>query len=181
MPLTITEALAELKTIGKRIEKKREYVGLFLARQDGVRDPLEKDGGSVKVIASERQAIGDLQTRHVAIRTAIQKINQATPITVEGETKTIAEWLTWRKEIAPGAQAFVTKLRHAVQQARQSAQQKGFAVVSASATTADTKPTDIVVNVEESGLAAEAERLETILGTLDGQLSLKNATVTIDV
>lgn len=46
MALTITEALAEIKTVGKRVEKKREFIKAFLARQDGVKDPLEKDGGS---------------------------------------------------------------------------------------------------------------------------------------
>lgn len=179
--ITITEALAELKTLGKRIEKKREYVASFLARQDGLRDPLEKDGGSVEVINRERQAIADLQTRHVAIRTAIQTINQSTPITVGGETKTIGEWLTWRKEIAPGASAFVKKLQQQALAARTKAQQNGWGVITAVAQTAASAPTDIIINVDESALAKEAEQLETILGTLDGQLSLKNATVTIDV
>lgn len=177
--ITITEALAELKTIGKRIEKKREYVAAFLARQDGIKDPLEKDGGSAEVIKRERQAIDDLTRRHVAIRTAIQAVNQSTPITIEGETKMIAEWLTWRKEIAPGVQSFVNKLRQMIQQARKEAQTKGWGVLTATETAK--APTDIVVNADESGLAKEAETLETILGTLDGLLSLKNATVTIDV
>ena len=178
--ITITEALAELKTMGKRIMSKREYVGNFLARQDGIKDPLEKDGGSIEVIKRERQAISDLETRHVAIRTAIQKVNQSTPITIAETTKTIAEWLTWRKEIAPGAQAFVGKMRNSIIQVRAQAQQKGWGVI-ATATTAATQPTDFVINADEAELAKQAEQFETILGTLDGQLSLKNATVTIDV
>lgn len=179
MALTITEALAELKTLGKRVEKKREYIGSFLARQDGIKDPLEKNGGSAEVIRRERQAIADLEARHVAIRTAIQKMNQATPITVLDTTKTIAEWLTWRKEIASGAQSFINKIRNTVIAARKEASQKGWSVVTA--TEAARQPTDLVVNVDEADLAKEAETLESILGTLDGQLSLKNATVTIDV
>jgi hypothetical protein len=177
--ITITEALAELKTLGKRIEKKREYVASYLARQDGLKDPLEKDGGSADVIRRERQAIADLELRHVSIRTAIQKVNQSTPISIGETTKTIAEWLTWRKEMAPGAQAFVNKLRQMVIQARTQAQQKGWGVVTATGTAA--QPTDVVINVDEAALASEAEQLETILGTLDGQLSLKNATVLIEV
>lgn len=177
--MTITEGLAELKTLGKRIEKKREFIGIYLARQDGIKDPLEKDGGSAAVIAKERQALGDLLLRHVAIRTSIQKINQSTPITIADETKTIAEWLTWRKEIAGGTQVFVQKMRQTIQQVRNQAQQKGWTVVANTGTAA--QPTDFVINVDEAALAADAEKLETILGTLDGQLSLKNATVTIDV
>ncbi len=177
--LTMTEALAELKTIGKRIEKKREYVGTFLCRQDGIKDPLEKDGGSVEALKRERQAIADLETRHVLIRTSIQKKNQETPITIGDTTKTIAEWLTWRKEIAGGAQSFVNKMRQQIQNARNQAQQKGWGVVTPGAPAS--APTDLVVMVDESELAASAERFESILGTLDGQLSLKNATVMIDV
>ena len=180
MPITITEALAELKTIQKRIEKKREYAKVFIGRQEGLKDPLEKDGGSAEVIRRERQAIVDLETRHVAIRTAIQKANQTTPITVEGITKTIAEWLTWRKEIAGGTQAFISQMRQAVQHLRTQAQQKGWNLVAVT-TDAERKPTDIVINVDEAALAKEAEQIEMILGTLDGQLSLKNATVTVEV
>jgi hypothetical protein len=39
--------------------------------------------------------------------------------------------------------------------------------------------TDIVVNVNEKDLSDQIEALETTLGALDGQLSLKNATVSI--
>lgn len=177
--LTITEALAELKTLGKRIEKKREYVLSFLYRQDGIKDPLEKDGGSVEVVRRERQAIADLETRHVAIRTAIQKKNQETPITIGDITKTIAEWLTWRKEVAPGAQEFVKKMRMNINGARNQAQQKGWGVVQPGGTAQ--QPADFLIMVDEAELAAAAEQFETVLGTLDGQLSLKNATVMIDV
>lgn len=179
MALTITEALAELKTMQKRIEKKREFIVAYLVRQDGLKDPLEKEGGSADMIRKERQAIADLETRHVAIRTAIQKVNQSTSITVGTWTKTIAEWLTWRKEVSGGAQGFVTKLRSGIQSARNQALQKGWAVVAPNASAAN--PTDLIIAVDEAALAAEAEQYETILGTLDGQLSLKNATVLIDV
>lgn len=43
--MLITEALAELKTLNKRVEKKKEYVKAYLYRQEGLKDPLEKDGG----------------------------------------------------------------------------------------------------------------------------------------
>lgn len=177
--LTITEALAELKTIQKRVEKKRGFILQYLARQDGVKDPLAKEGGSIEVVARERQAIRDLDTRHVLIRTSIQRINQATPITIAETTKTIAEWLTWRKEIAPDTQKFLAQLRQTLLQSRTQAQQKGLAVVGTGQTAA--APTDLLINIDEAALAHDAEQMETILGTLDGQLSLKNATILIDV
>lgn len=177
--MTITEALAELKTIGKRIEKKRAYINSYLMRQDALKDPLEKVGGSAKVIHQERQAIGDLEGRHVAIRLAIQKINHETPVTVEGIKKSLADWLTWRKEIAAGQQQFLGNIRMQVDRARAVALQRGAAAVSGSAEA--TKPQDVIINIDEALLAEEQEQLETILGGLDGQLSLKNATVMIEV
>jgi hypothetical protein len=176
---TVTEALAELKTIGKRIEKKRQYISAYLMRQEALKDPLEKDGGSPKVISRERQAIADLEKRHIAIRLAIQKANQVTPVTIEGLTKSLAEWLTWRKEIAPGLQQHLGQIRNQIEQIRRQALQKGATVVTAGGTAE--KPTDVVVNVDEAELAKETELLEAMLGALDGQLSLKNATVTIDI
>ncbi len=39
--------------------------------------------------------------------------------------------------------------------------------------------TDLLVNIDETALAREIEQFEDTFGQLDGQLSLKNATVTI--
>lgn len=175
--MLITEGLAELKTLEKRIAKKREYIRGFLFRADGLRDPLEKEGGSVAVIATELQAIGDLTTRQVAIRTAIQATNLSTALTVGGRTLNIAQWLTWRKEVSEGESAFIQQLRLALTQARNTAAQRQVSVVPAGGTAAT--PQDILVNINEAELAKQAEHLEVVLGDLDGQLSLKNATIAI--
>ena len=177
--LTITEALAELNTIQKRVEKKREHVGGFLSRPDGIKDPLEKSGGSVEAIKREMQAIDDLNKRHLAIRMAIQRSNHGTRIQIGDLSMSVAEWLTWRKETAPGAQRFLTQLRQNLDRIRQQAQKAGSAVVAATGT--PEKPTDIVVNIDEAKLAHDLEAFEEVLGTLDGKLSLINATTTIDI
>lgn len=174
--MTITEALAEMKTLAKRIEKKREAVSPYLLRQSIVLDPLTDAGGSKEHIRRERQALDDMEKRMVAIRTSIQRTNQGTPITVEGETKTIAEWLTWRKEVAPGRQLFLQKLHSSIRKVRDDFAKKGGAVGE------DVKASDvnITVNVDEAALLREIEHCETVLGQLDGQLSLKNATVMVE-
>lgn len=179
--ITITEALAELKTLEKRIEKKRQFILLYSTRYEGLRDPLSKDGGSPKVLAQELQSIDDLTTRHIKIRTEIQKSNHETKITVGDLTRSVAEWLTWRKEVATGEKNFLSSLIRTITQARHTAQTKGGSVVSAIATTAESKPTDLVVNIDEGLLGKEDERIEEILGSLDGQLSLRNATTTIEL
>lgn len=179
MSITITEALAEIKTIGKRLDKKRDFIGHYLVRQEGVKDPLEKDGGSTKVIESELQAIQDLETRIISLRRGIQHANDDTTITISGVSRTISEWLTWRRDVAPGRRTFLTQLRTILQGLRDKARSEGISLVTASTTTPETRPTDLVISVDEKKLSDESEQLEEILGTLDGQLSLKNATVTI--
>lgn len=178
MPMTITEALAELKTIEKRIAKKQEFVNQYLLRQEMFKDPLEKDGGSVTAIQREMQTVADLQERHVAIRRAISAVNARESVGVNGTTRTIADWLVWRREVAPKVTAFFQGLSSRISSTRADALKKGLGVVAGNA---DAKPTDVVVNVSEQDLAKRLEDLEGVLGVLDGQLSLKNATLTIDV
>jgi hypothetical protein len=108
--ITITEALQEIKTIGKRLEKKRQSISQYLARDTRVRDPLEKDGGSAKFITEERQAIADLEKRVIAIRIEIQRSNLAASLTVGTTARTVAEWLTWRREISAAQSTFLNGL-----------------------------------------------------------------------
>lgn len=177
MTQTITEALAEIKTLGKRVAKKREFVQTYLARQDALKDPLLADGGSPEAIRRELQAITVLEQRVVELRAEIAAANASTPISIGGVSRSIADWLTWRREVAPARQQFLAQLRARIEGVRQQALSKGFAVVTASASVGDAaKPTDVLVNVSEAELAAEIEALEATLGDLDGQLSLKNAT-----
>jgi hypothetical protein len=178
MSLTITEALAEIKTIGKRIEKKRQFVNSFLYRQDAFRDPLEAQGGSRAAIIAERQSITDLEERVVILRRAIQQANERTVVTVGGNARTVADWLVWRREISAGQTAFINTLRSNINSVRAASLQKGFALKQPGDQA--TAGNDVVMNVDERALAQESEALEALLGALDGQLSLKNATVTVE-
>lgn len=175
--LTITEALAEIKTIGKRIETKRDNTLKYLARESRVKDPMEQEGGSTTFLKQERQAIADLETRIVAIRTAIQEVNLKTELSLNGTTRTISEWLTWRREVAQGQKAYVAKLIGGINQIRQQVTKEGRKFTDEE--TKNSLPTDVIVHLNEKALLEEAERLEQTLGELDGKLSLLNATTTI--
>jgi hypothetical protein len=181
--MTITEALADIKTIGKRIEKKREFVQTYLYRQEGMKDPLQADGGSIEVISRERQAIYDLELRIIQLRRGIQKANEQTEVQIGTNVMTVADWLTWRRDVAPEAQRFLGQLRQKLVAVREAAKRTGSNVIAGAAAvvSTDAKPTDWVVNIDEAELARQIERMEELIGTLDGQLSLKNATVMIDV
>jgi DNA repair exonuclease SbcCD ATPase subunit len=178
-PITITEALAEIKTISKRLAKKQEFIRGYIARNEGIKDPLEKQGGSAKMIAEERQSITDLEDRVVALRRGIQRANENTTVTINGVSRSIADWLTWRRDVAPGRRTFLTSLQQTLNSVREQAKKQGSALVQATAVTAETQPNDIIVNIDELEVSRAAEQLEDTLGTLDGQLSLKNATVVI--
>jgi hypothetical protein len=179
MAMTITEALAEIKTIDKRIATKREFVLGYLFRQEGLKDPLEKDGGSAEAIRRERQAIGDLETRIINLRRGIQHANTVTIVSINGTTRSIADWLSWRRDVSMGAQNFQHQIRSRLNAMRETAKRGGSAVIQQNVST-DAKPTDYLVNVDEAALAREIEQLEETLGILDGQLSLRNATVMIE-
>lgn len=180
--LTVTEALAEIKTLGARIQKRRESIFPYLARQNAITDPLERDfpGGSPEFIRRERQAAKDLEERLVTLRTAIQRLNQTETITIGAETRTIAGWLTWRKEVMPGLRSFLASIRGGLDKMRKEAQTKQVGVVNVS-TNQTPQYNDVLVNINEVALADEVEQLENVVGTLDGQLSLKNATTFIEV
>lgn len=175
--ITITEALAEIPTIEKRIEKKKEFIINYLYRQSSVRDPHEKDGGSDELIAREMQAINDLEERMIKIRRVIQKANSENTITIEDQTRTIVDWLTWRREIAPKEQRFLNELMLKINEIRRQAMRQGVNVTDKD----EGFSSDYVVNINERELADDIEKLEKILGILDGQLSLKNATIKIDI
>lgn len=179
MTITITEALAEIKTIGKRITAKREFIRGLLTRQDGLKDPLEKDGGSHRAIEAERQSMRDLAQRIVDLRAGIRKANDDTLVTIHGMSRSIADWLVWRREVAPIEQQQLTQWRATINDMREKAKRAGAAIVGPSGTAE--RPTDLIVNVSEADLAREIEILEDTLGQLDGVLSLKNATVTIAI
>lgn len=176
--MTITEALAEIKTILKRIQSKREFIETYQLRLDSLKDPLEKDGGSAKAVSEAMQASRDLEERIITLRQAIQTANEGTIVSIEGTEWTIAEWLIWRREIAPGQERFLNALTARLANARN--QVSGQKYQWGKETTQD-KPADIVVNIDETQLNKDKEKIKSILGQLDGQLSLKNATIVLEV
>ena len=177
MKITITEALAEIKTTLARIDKKREAVMRYFSRDGKLRDPLEQDGGSTEFVRRERQAIKDLEEKIVKIRSAIQTINSLTVLSVGNQTRTVIEWLNWRRDVAPKAKGFLTLMANQLNTVRQYAARSGVSLTESE----KGGPTEIIITVNEQQLSKEIEEMEGTLGTLDGKLSLINATTFVDV
>lgn len=180
MKTTITEALQEVKTISSRIEKKQNAVGQYVGRDSRILDPLQKGGGSIKFISEERQSIADLRTRWINIRSAIQTANLTNQITVAGKTRSVSDWLTWRREVSNGEKYFVDALLAGIRKLREGVQKQGGRT-SSLAVESNSDVINIIVNVDEQSLIKEQESIETCLSELDGKLSLFNAVTTIEV
>lgn len=174
--VTITEALAELKTLESRIEKKQEFITSHLARQEQVKDPFAKDGGTEAVIRQEIQSLHDLLSLRIAIRSVISRANMETKVKIKNAEYSIAEWIVWKREVLPVKKAIYGKIAEAIKNVRQNTINRGFKV-----TTPDkAEATDVVINLDEKWLKEVAEETAEIEGQLDGQLSLKNATVVVE-
>lgn len=190
--ITITEALAEIKMIKAKVEKKSLGILPYLVRPSQMVDPLAKDGGSPQYVEREIQAIRDLNSRLVAIRRAIAKANMEHTITVGGVTRTIADWLVWKREIANEYARLLSNMSNTIHSKRSEASNRDVdnrarliairqGIPLDDARERERAQSDVVVNISEKTLTQEIEDLQEITDTLDGQLSLRNATVMVEI
>lgn len=177
--MTITEALAELKTLKARVEKKQQFVLENVVRPGVMVDPMAKEGGQEPAVREARQSIKDLLRRIEALRLGIMRKNLDTELEILGERRSIQGWLTWRRDIRPILESFTKQLVDRVRTARTPAVWKGIQMQSHEEIQKFLAA--VVVNVSELEVQKDWERLAEILGTLDGKLSLHNATQTIEV
>jgi len=98
--LTITEALTQLKILGKRIDEAIEQ-GLFVKATSKKRKPagFKTDEDCSKSIQSSYDSINGLMRRRMAIKRAVVKSNANTNVDVGGETMTVAEAIEYKNSI----------------------------------------------------------------------------------
>src|SRR5574340_615341 len=179
--MKITQALAEIKLAGRKIESSTEFVLKNVKRDDRLRDPFEKEKVTQEqMVNRELQSIEDNEKRIVALRTAINKANIENSITIEGVTKTIAEWIIWRRDILPGIEDRLHKIN------RQLEVTPSNSAVMAELLRGrqDAKSQDVinyVFNVSEKNLLEKTQTIQAIAEKLDGMLSLVNANIDITI
>jgi hypothetical protein len=176
--MTITEALAEVKLINEKIEKKRTFVLDNLTRIKQLADPLQSKGGSMAALAAEMQSINDLEARLVEIRAAIMHANMMHTAECMGMHKTLYGWLVWKREIAGNKsfhyQSIYTNTKKKIDEAAR----------APSVYTKDDQTKEVVIieaNLPYMEYAAKYEDIKDMLNKLDGVLSLKNATVLVEL
>lgn len=190
--MVVQKALGELKLIDARVQQYRRDVETHSHRAAAIKDPFQKTGGTEKFISERIQSINDLSVRRVRIRTAISRANLDASLTLNlpigtGEaaktetiTRTVAEWLAYKRDVLPGALQFVQTVRGSLAQLRRLAATKGGAVVTP-ASEQDAAAADLVINIDEAAFTLEAERLSAIQQVLDTELSIFNATATVEI
>lgn len=176
--ITITEALSELNLIKKKIEKKQTDVLPNLVRWDHMPDTFAKAGGSETHISSEIQSINDLRKRFVKIRSAIAEVNTKTSITVGSTTMTVNEWLNWKREIADDSRKFANNVANSVKHALDQQAQKPQLIKDDAG---NVKIVNLIPNVDYAHCLKVVDEIDEMTEKLDGQLSLKNATIMIKV
>lgn len=182
MEITITEALAELKIINKRIATKRQFIQQNAVRHAIIVDPFEGESSTQRDrVTAELQAIGDLITRYLFIRQSISIANHATELTIGTVTRTVATWLVYRREQADGALLLMKQMQQAAVNMRNEIAQKLGQQPNPSGIAPDIKRWQVQVNFDEGALASAIEAADDVMGRLDGLLSLHNATVKIKV
>lgn len=178
MKTTITEALSEINLIKKKIESAQQTVLSVLNKPKHLDDAFKSDGGSPKLIERQVQSMNDNFSRLEKIRSAVSQANLDTSITVGETTKTIFDWLTWKREVA---ESHLTFAKNVYTQAKVELDRVARVPQVYKDEEGKTHLLEIESNVDLGTWLKKQEVLTETLEKLDGQLSLKNATVLVDI
>jgi hypothetical protein len=176
--MTIAEALSEVKLMEKKLEKKHLFVLANLSRFDHIKDTFEKDGGATKALNSELQSINDLNKRLERIRASIAKANLDTNVTVGEDTRSLHEWITWKREIAPRHIKFIDAIHTSLKTRIDKETNNPTAFKDEEKN--QVKLAQLVTHLSYQDFIKQSEKLHDLLQTVDGKLSLKNATIVIE-
>ena len=98
---------------------------------------------------------------------------------------TVAEWLTWKREVAAGQKAHLSQCLRHIEQSKATHEQRKFESDKARAKIDDDGPTpaspDLIVFVNERHMQEELAQIEYCLEKLDTLLTLHNSTTVISV
>lgn len=178
MALTITEALSELNLIKKKIEGKKKTILSNLTRPKHLVDPFLKEGGSKDYIHHEIQSIKDLMSRYLSIKGSIAKANTTNNVSINGKTMSIHDWLNWKRDLSANDLKFNEAIHISVK--NQLDQQQKFPQVYKDEKE-QTHLLEFESNVDYGDFIKKTEEITEFIEKLDGQLSLKNATIILDM
>lgn len=176
--MTITEALSEINLVKKKLEASKVEITGNVARAKHLDDPYASAGGSSTYNARKLHSIYDLQTRLVSLRSAIARANLDNKITVGSREMSIHDWLTWKREVS----AFEDGLLRGISEKVKTHLNHTAKNPSVYKDNLDnTKLVEWELLVDQVAITKFQETLMETQEKLDGQLSLKNATITVEI
>lgn len=178
MKTTITEALSEINLIDKKLKKKRAEARNALFRYEELPDPYESEGGMKAYFNRVNQSIEDLEMNLQKIRSAIHKKNLDTKVKILHLEKSIDEWLTWKRDVYSSKAKFLQELEGCLK--AEYDEVKANPKIFKKKEGEEFKIANLVSSKDLAEIERELAELIEINEKLDGQLSLKNATVVID-
>lgn len=170
--MTIQVAMSEIKTIAKRFTAKKTVVTENCCRPSYMTDMLEKEGGATEFIRREMQSATDLHARLLKLRVAVQRKNTEAALTVAGKSRVVAEWLTWRKEVAAQSKSFWADIVQKTNATKQQVERQQLPSGQAATLT---------LHYDFAAATKALDDIEKQLGELDGALSVFNATNTVTI
>lgn len=169
--MKITEGLAEIKTLIKRIEKNREFIARNFVTTSNVVDPYAESGGLQKKVSETIQATTDLMKRIVKIRSAINTANATNRIKIGDYEQTIGEWLIWRRDILPLLRDWERFLLQNLEQAKTHTLPANWVE----------QKVQLIISVDEKEITQYFTNILLTNEELDGKLSLANATIDLEL
>lgn len=130
------------------------------------------------MISKEHQSMRDLQRRLQRIRAAISQANLDNMITVNDMTQSIHDWLIWKREIAAESNGFLQLITH---QTKVHMDQAGKSPQVFKDEKEQLKVVKWIYHIDYSEWLRMYEKGNEALEKLDGQLSLKNATIVVEI
>jgi hypothetical protein len=171
--MTITEALVELGLIKKKIAHRQSFIEQYAYRLKNLVDPLADQGGSRAAVAEAFQSIHDLADRTIELRSAIAEANRVTIIAIGSVSRSIQDWLTWRRDVYPLLSGLLSSVQQVVRTEHRT-RQLGQRIMSK-----EEVANDLIVNLDEKTLAEDGINVLEAFERLDGLLQVKNATTDI--
>jgi hypothetical protein len=130
--MTLTRALAELKTLDKRIEKKSQGLhplGIVVNKKLRVPNQQQNPQEFEHQVQSEWQSIQDLMERRKKIKSALVQANASTNVEIAGQQMTIAEaidlknFITYKKNLLKSLRTTYQKANQYIEQHNQKVEQ----------------------------------------------------------
>lgn len=177
MGITITEALSEINLLKKKIEDQDTTAWSMLVRAAHVPDLYEKHGGSESMIQKSWQSATDLRKRLVYLRSQISLANITNKITLNGDEMSIFDWLTWKREIYPN---LLKSFEQQIKILKDSIAKESQRPEVWKDEQGNTKLVSYIRNADVKVLEDSHRKVVDTYGKLDGQLSLRNATIIVD-